>query len=86
MVFWLEPLLGLILLAVWGGLVAITKRASVASLALAVLLVPGLLVFEHREWSLLWAGSTALLIVIRHLGNIRRLLSGAEHTIGETKS
>jgi glycerol-3-phosphate acyltransferase PlsY len=84
--FWLEPLLGLVLLAVWIGLVATTRRASIASLALAVLYVPGLVVSGHREWSLVWAGASASLIVVRHWGNIRRLISGAEHTIGETTS
>jgi glycerol-3-phosphate acyltransferase PlsY len=84
--FWLEPLLGTILLVVWIGLVAATKRASVASLALAALYVPGLAAFGHRGWSLVWAGASALLIVLRHWGNIRRLVSGAEHTIGETRT
>ena len=84
--FWLEPWLGLILLGVWIAVVAITKRASIASLALAVLYVPGLVVFGHRAWSLVWAGAAALLIVVRHWGNIRRLVSGAEHTIGEATS
>lgn len=84
--FWLEPLLGVILLAVWAGTVGLTRRASVASLTLAVLYVPGLVLFEHRAWSLIWAGAAALLIVIRHWGNIWRLVSGSEHTIGETAS
>jgi glycerol-3-phosphate acyltransferase PlsY len=83
-VFWMEPLLGLVLLAVWAGLVGLTRRASIASLALAVLYVPGLVLFDHRGWSLVWGAATALLIVIRHWGNIRRLIAGAEHTIGET--
>jgi hypothetical protein len=51
-----------------------------------VLYVPGLVLFGQRGWPLIWAGATALLVVLRHWGNIRRLVSGAEHTIGETTS
>jgi glycerol-3-phosphate acyltransferase PlsY len=86
MVFWLEPLLGLALLAVWAALVGLTRKASIASVVLAILFVPGLVLFGHRSWSLAWAGGAALLILVRHQGNIRRLLSGAEHTIEGTAS
>ncbi len=85
-VIWLEPLLGAMLVAVWAVLVGVTRRASVASLALAAVFVPGLVAFGHGGWSLAWAGATAALIIIRHWGNIRRLVTGAEHTIGETTS
>ena len=83
MLLWMEPLFGVLMIALWGGLVALTKRASVASIALAVACVPGLMAFGHRGWSLVWAGATGLLVLGRHWGNIRRLASGEEHTIGE---
>lgn len=78
---WFEPVLGIALLVVWAGLVGLTKRASVASLLVVMALVPGFALLGHREWSLGWAGATALLIVTRHHHNIRRLLGGAEHTL-----
>lgn len=83
-VFWLEPLLGAALLVVWAALVWLTKKASVASVALAVAFVPGVALFGHRGWALVWAAAAALLILIRHHSNIRRLLHGAEHTIEGT--
>jgi len=83
MLLWMEPLFGVLMIALWGGLVALTKRASVASIALAVACVPGLMAFGHRGWSLVWAGAAGLLVLGRHWGNIRRLASGEEHTIGE---
>jgi glycerol-3-phosphate acyltransferase PlsY len=83
MLLWMEPLFGLLMIALWGGLVALTKRASIASLALAVVCVPGLMAFGYRGWSLVWAGAAALLVLGRHWKNIRRLASGGEHTIGE---
>jgi glycerol-3-phosphate acyltransferase PlsY len=81
MTLWLEPVLGVVLLVAWVGLVGLTKRASVASLLVVVALVPGLAVFGHREWSLAWAAATSLLVVARHHHNIRRLLGGAEYTV-----
>ena len=81
MMLWLEPLLGAALLFVWFGLAYVAKRASVASLVVAAALVPGALAFGHRGWSLVWAGGAALLVVVRHYENIRRLMVGAERPI-----
>ncbi len=80
---WLEPILGAILVGSWALAVAVIRKASIASLALAVLLVPGLVLFDHRGWSLVWAGAIAALVVFRHQGNIRRLITGSEHQIEE---
>jgi len=83
---WLEPVLGVALIAIWGVGAFVLKRASVASLTIAVLYLPGLVLFGHRNWSLAWAAATAALIVARHAGNIRRLVSGTEHVIEESES
>jgi len=82
-VVWMEPLLGAALIAAWGIIVAVLRKASLASLLLAAALVPGLLAAGQRGWSLVWAGAAALLVVYRHRGNITRLVSGSEHTIEE---
>lgn len=81
MTLWMEPFLGLILVPMWAVVTATAKKASVASLLLAVLLVPGLALFGHRGWSLVWAGLTSILVLYRHRGNMVRLLRGSEHTI-----
>jgi glycerol-3-phosphate acyltransferase PlsY len=81
MTLWLEPLLGLGMLAVWGLVVGVTKRASIASLIVVAAYLPTLAVCGHGSWSLVWAGATAVLVVVRHHENIRRLLLGAEHTV-----
>ncbi len=78
---WLEPLLGVAMLLAWGLLVWLTRRASVASLVVVSAFVPAYAAFGHRQWSLVWAAATAALVIARHHGNIRRLLSGAEHTV-----
>ncbi len=81
MMLWLEPLLGAGLLAAWAVLAFVAKRASVASLVVALALVPGVLLFGHRGWAVVWAALVAALIVLRHRDNIRRLLLGAERPI-----
>ena len=81
MAVWLEPLLGIGMLVVWGALVAITKRASVASLVVVTLFVPGFAATGHREWSLVWAGLVAVVVAMRHRQNVKRLLEGSEHTL-----
>lgn len=82
MTLWLEPLLGVAMIGAWGALVGLTRRASIASLIVVVAYVPCLVAIGHRGWSLVWAGAAALLVVVRHSGNIRRLVTGAEHTVG----
>jgi glycerol-3-phosphate acyltransferase PlsY len=78
---WLEPFWGLMLALGWGGVVATTKTASVASLVAMVLYVPGYAVFGTRGVGLLWAGATALLVIARHHGNIRRIFTGRERKV-----
>ena len=78
---WLEPLLGLIAVAGWVALVKITSVAAIASLATMVLLIPGVALFGHRGWSLVWTAATSVLIVYRHKGNIARMMRGEERTV-----
>jgi glycerol-3-phosphate acyltransferase PlsY len=81
MTFWLEPVLGVVMMFGWAGLVGLTKRASIASLVLILAYVPALAGFGHRGWSLVWAGCVSVLVLARHHGNIRRLLTGSERTV-----
>ena len=83
MTLWLEWLVAAILLPVWIGLVALTKKASLASLLVIAALVPLLAAFGARGWSLVWAGGAAALVVMRHAPNIVRLAHGSEHGIEE---
>jgi glycerol-3-phosphate acyltransferase PlsY len=78
---WLEPWFGLILALGWAATVALTKTASLASLGAMVLYVPGYAVFGWRGWSLVAAGVTAGLVIVRHAPNIRRLIGGREQTV-----
>jgi len=77
----LEPWFGLILAVGWGTTVALTKTASIASLGAMVLYVPGYALFGWKGWPLVAAAATAGLVVARHSGNIRRLVSGSEQSV-----
>jgi glycerol-3-phosphate acyltransferase PlsY len=80
-VLWLAPWFGLILIVGWGGTVALTKTASIASLGAMAVYVPGYALYGHRGWSLVAAAVTAALVIFRHTGNIRRLIGGHEQTV-----
>lgn len=77
---WLEPVLGLALIAVWGVMLALVKVSSIGSLAAIVALVPGLVLFGAPGAAYAWAAAIALLVVVRHRQNIQSLLSGQERT------
>ena len=51
------------------------------SLGAMLLYVPGFVVGGERDEGLWWATATAVLVVVRHRGNIQRLLSGGERSV-----
>jgi acyl phosphate:glycerol-3-phosphate acyltransferase len=77
----MEPLVGICLSVVWILIVLVWKTASVASLVAMALYVPGFVVAGWRGFDLLWAAAIALLVVVRHAPNIRRLITGAENPV-----
>lgn len=83
MTLWMEPWAGLIFVGAWALIVALSKRASIASMVAAIALVPILAALGHGGWTLVWAGAAGVLIMARHYSNIRRLLRGSEHRIEE---
>ncbi len=80
-VIFLAPMAGAILAALWLAVVLVWKTASMASLLAMVLLVPLVLVTGRRSTEVVWAAAIAAFVIIRHAGNIRRLLSGSEGTV-----
>jgi glycerol-3-phosphate acyltransferase PlsY len=74
----LWPLVSLVLFAVWFAVRRLTRTASLASLAITVGLPIGMAVSGAPMWELLAAAGIGALVVVRHAGNIRRLLGGNE--------
>lgn len=75
------PLVALIGAVVWAVIVKLTRTASIGSLALVVLAYP-LLIWQGVDGlSLLWVGAIIAVIVWRHRGNIKRMMSGKEEKV-----
>jgi glycerol-3-phosphate acyltransferase PlsY len=80
-------LTGLAAFGVWIAVVLISRYVSLASIVAALAFVPLLIVMHLRTWLMLWpliifAAAMVALIIIRHRGNIARLLNGTENKIG----
>ncbi len=74
----LFPYLGLAMVPIFIIIVKVTKRASVGSLAITVLLVIGVIVLHEHVMEVVASLIVAAVIIIRHRANIARLLSGEE--------
>jgi len=79
----LYPLASLVLCVSWFVFRKVTGKSSVASLIITigvpvyVLIVRAML--DGQWWELVTVFGLALLVIVRHLPNIRRLRGGAEH-------
>jgi len=73
----------LVALVSWLVVVAITRYISVGSIV-AALSVPTYMFLsgKSREWLILWS-AVSLLVLLRHLPNVKRLVKGTEVKIGE---
>ncbi len=69
------------LVALWFVISRTTKKASVASIVVVALLPVGVAVEQRGWWEVFAMIGICLLVMSRHLGNIRRLLSRREHAI-----
>lgn len=74
----LYPYLGLALVVVFIGVVKVTRRASVGSLVITVLLVVGVIILHEHPVEIVASVIVAGLVIYRHRSNIGRLISGEE--------
>ena len=81
---YLEPVVGLLLAAIWVAILLIWKVASIGSLVAMGLYVPGFALTGHDTAQLLWASAIAGVVVLRHAPNIRRMFQGAERRVQES--
>ncbi|MCI0425855.1 MAG: glycerol-3-phosphate 1-O-acyltransferase PlsY [Actinobacteria bacterium] len=75
------PLVGVVVLTLWGVLAKVTKVASIASMTVVVVTVPLVLWQGVRGFSLLWLSMTIALVVWRHRANIARMARGGEKKV-----
>ena len=84
----LAPVAVTVCLAVWIGVVSVTRIVSVASLSAALTLPVAVYLLPEREGSaMMWfAGALAAFAVWSHRSNVRRLLRGEESSFRKASS
>ena len=77
----LSPLAFAVLVALWYAISRVTKKASLASIIVVVLLPVGVGIVRREWWEVLATIGICILVMARHLGNIQRLVSREEHAL-----
>lgn len=77
----LSPFVFVLLVGLWFVISRLTKTASLASIIIVSLLPVGVGIVRQEAWEVLATAGICLLVMTRHLGNIRRLLSRREHAL-----
>ncbi len=80
-IIYLSPIVGVVLAIIWIAMVVVWKTASVASLTVMLLLVPGLAIAGADVEQLLWALAIVAFVIVRHTGNIGRLVRSTERKV-----
>ncbi len=75
------PLLTLATAALWGAIVLVTRKASLASLAAAIAFPIAVVVFGYDTLDIVVVAALCLLVIARHASNVRRLVRGEEHDV-----
>jgi glycerol-3-phosphate acyltransferase PlsY len=78
----LYPLIVVGLAVVWFVVARLLHKASLASLLTTVLFPVAVGVLGYDVWEIVVVAALAVLVIIRHLGNIRRLLRRQEIDLG----
>lgn len=79
--FVLFPLVSSILFVSWFVISKVTRKASVASLAITIATPIGMVIDGAETWELLVVLGVVLFVIIKHLPNIRRLKSRTEPSL-----
>src|SRR6478609_4573207 len=74
----LNPLLVAVLAVVWFVTARVLKLASVGSIIVAVLFPIGVWLTGRAGWEIAVTSALAVLVIVRHLPNLRRLVRGEE--------
>ncbi len=77
----LTPLPAAVSFGVWLLVLACTRYVSAASMSAAATLPPAVWLLDGRREVLLFASVAAVLVIGRHVPNIRRLAAGTEHRV-----
>ena len=75
------PLLAVIEIAIWFLIFFVTRTASIGSMVIVVITVPLLIWQGVSGLALVWVALIIALVVWRHRGNIKRMVSGSEERV-----
>lgn len=76
------PLAGVLTVALWLAMVAVSRYSSLAALVSFGLLPASVAVLGYSHEKLLLSAIIAIMLIVKHRGNIERLLSGTERRMG----
>lgn len=79
--FVLFPVVSAVLFVSWFVISRLTRKASVASLAITVATPVGMLIDGAESWELLVVLGVVLFVILKHLPNIRRLRAKTEPSL-----
>jgi acyl phosphate:glycerol-3-phosphate acyltransferase len=78
-----QPILAPLAVGLWWLVSRVTGKAAIGSV-IAVALVPiGLIVLERPAWEFVAVAGLCALIVVKHAGNIKRLVRREEHALSQ---
>jgi glycerol-3-phosphate acyltransferase PlsY len=77
----MSPIAFALLVALWFAVSRLSKKASIASIAVVALLPVGVAIEQRTWWEVLAIMGICVLVMGRHLGNIQRLIGRREHAI-----
>jgi glycerol-3-phosphate acyltransferase PlsY len=77
------PKVALVTLIIWLLVVLITRYSSLGAIVSFGILPLNVFLFDYSGTKLIIVSIIALLILLRHIGNIERLIKGTERKIGE---
>ena len=78
-----QPILAPLAVAIWWLVTKITGKAALGSV-IAVSFVPiGIIVMDQPRWELVAVGGVCALILLKHAGNIKRLVRREEHSLSQ---
>lgn len=77
----LQPVVSVVVLAIWLLISRITGKAAIASIVAVASVPVGLVLVGAPAWELGMTAVLCLLIMARHLGNVRRLWRREEHAL-----
>ena len=75
------PIVAVVEIATWFLIFWLTKTASIGSMVIVVITIPLLIWQGVSGLSLLWVALIIALVVWRHRGNIKRMVSGSEEKV-----